>query len=170
MIVIFSYWTFYIKLAEKISQAQPHITLRTCVLQDYHRPGATLILIVTLGRRLRPRTSWFTGEIFAHIPANISQLPPWESHICSRVSAKWRNFTVKCDRRAVGRASQQQRLHGNRGRRRCVSRCTCSRCSDMCAAKEERYELHFRAGPKSPEWSKRAFGLARVVRLTARGG
>lgn len=37
-------------------------------------------------------------------------------------------------------------------------------------SQEERYELHFTAGPKSLEWSKRAFGLARVVRLTARGG
>jgi len=39
----------------------------------------------------------------------------------------------------------------------CASCCT---CNDERAVQEERYNLHFGVGPKSPEWSKRAFGLA----------
>lgn len=43
--------------------------------------------------------------------------------------------------------------------------CLAGTCNDEPAAQEERYDLHFRVGPKSPEWSKRAFGPARNCAL-----
>lgn len=81
----------------------------------------------------------------------------WESHICSRIYPQ----SGKISRQnAIGRvrlaASQRQWLWHRFWHVVCLA----GTCNDERVAQEERYDLHFRVGPKSPEWSKRAFGPA----------